>query len=224
MRILTFKPKYGVVIPFMIEDTIDAFKELGHTVKCIPLDRYGDWSPKSKKIFCEEIEDFFPDFIFTIIYNEDMADLFTSKRIPLRPNLFGDKGWVHLLDGEKKVRFFGMIGYDRVCLVYKASKINLNINKITAKTGLNQRIFDVPVSDSFLLTDYRRDLSEFFNLDKEIVCYRDKEDLRDKANYFLNHPEERNRIVSNAKERILKEHTYKERMRYLIEVVCSEFS
>lgn len=132
--------------------------------------------------------------------------------------LFGDEGWERLLDGKVKVE--GEIDYRReVPLLYNASKINLNITKTQLKTTLNQRVFDVSACGGFLLTDYRRDLGEFFNIGEEVIYYKDKDELRGLVEYFLFHEDERMEIAKRARKRVLAEHTFSHRMDKMIEVM-----
>jgi spore maturation protein CgeB len=56
-----------------------------------------------------------------------------------------------------------------------------------------------------------------------MVCYRDKEELRELSIYFLKHPEERREIAMKAKKRVLEEHTYFHRIRKLIRFVRETF-
>lgn len=139
-------------------------------------------------------------------------------------NLYGDDGWKELLKDRvgslDGIRFLGWAD-NRIDLVkiYNASKINLNISKSQARTTLPMRVFDILACGAFLLTDYRDCLPEFFELDKEVVSYRDKRESREQAEYFLNHPKERKEIARCGQERILKEHTFAHRMQILLKVM-----
>jgi spore maturation protein CgeB len=77
-------------------------------------------------------------------------------------------------------------------------------------TAVNQRVFDVPVTGNFLITDYQKDLEELFNND-EVVVYHSTEELKELYSHFSSNEVSRRNIISKARERILKEHTYKER-------------
>jgi spore maturation protein CgeB len=147
---------------------------------------------------------------------EEVADLGLS--------VYGDGGWRGML-GFTKAKVFGPIPYSRdgIAKLFVASKINLNISRVQFKTAINQRPFDVACAGGFILTDYRRDIGELFELGKEMVCYRDKEELRELSIYFLKHPEERREIAMKAKKRILEEHTFKRRIQRMLEVVREVF-
>lgn len=140
-------------------------------------------------------------------------------------DIYGDEGMKELLGEDGN--YCGGIDYkvreDSLPKVYNATKININITRAQSKTSLPMRVFDILACRAFLLTDYRRDLGELFSLGEEVVCYRDLDELRRLAEYYLEHEEERMEIAKRGEERILKEHTYKTRMETLIEIVEEKF-
>jgi spore maturation protein CgeB len=71
----------------------------------------------------------------------------------------------------------------------------------------------------FLLTDYRADLEELFEVGREVVYYQDGRDLCKKIEYYLAHPKERETIARCGQEKVLREHTYKRRIEKLISVI-----
>jgi spore maturation protein CgeB len=77
-------------------------------------------------------------------------------------------------------------------------------------------VFDVPVSGSFLLTDYRRQMEELFDPQQETACFSDPEEIPDMIRYYLKYPEKREKMVRAARERILSEHTYEIRLQKLM--------
>ena len=105
--------------------------------------------------------------------------------------------------------------------LYNTSKIVLNItNWDPARyAALNQRVFDVPATGAFLLTDYSPALEEHYRLGEEIVAYRDTDELRDKARYYLAHDAERSAIARRGYERALTLPTIRDRMAHVIRVV-----
>jgi len=73
------------------------------------------------------------------------------------------------------------------------------------------RNFEVPGSGGFLLTSDADNLTDYFEDGKEIVIFKDTEDLIDKAEYYLLHEEERAAIAQAGYQRTLGEHTYEKR-------------
>ncbi len=134
-------------------------------------------------------------------------------------NIYGDEGWREFLKGGdwNGIRFLGWAN-NRTDLtkIYNVSKINLNISKSQSRSALSMRIFDISCAGGFLVTDFRVTLPEFFILDKEVVCYRSKDEVRELVVYYLDHPQEREEIGRAAQKRILAEHTFRHRMGSLL--------
>jgi spore maturation protein CgeB len=82
--------------------------------------------------------------------------------------------------------------------------------------AVNQRVFDVPACGAFLLTDYQESLDELFEIGKELVVYRHKDEIPEIVRYYLKNPEQRKTIAMKGRQRVLKEHTYKHRLNELI--------
>jgi spore maturation protein CgeB len=80
-------------------------------------------------------------------------------------------------------------------------------------------VFDVPATGAFLLTDYSPELEQHYRLGEEIVAYRDVDELRDKARYYLAHDAERTAIARRGYERALTLPTIRDRMAEVIRVV-----
>lgn len=85
--------------------------------------------------------------------------------------------------------------------------------------ALNQRVFDVPATGAFLLTDYSPELEEHYRIGEEIVCFGNVEELKEKARYYLAHDAEREAIARNGYEKALKLPTITDRMRAVIRQV-----
>lgn len=151
-------------------------------------------------------------------YRKDLIEGVSHLEI----SVYGDEGWIDLLDNG--VNLFGQLNYcDELPKLYNASKINLNITMAQMKTALNQRVFDISACGGFVLNDYRRDISELFRLGEEVVCYRDKKELVELVEFFLINPKERKEIASRARRRVLAEHTYRHRMKELVQVMRTIF-
>lgn len=100
-----------------------------------------------------------------------------------------------------------------LCRIFQKSRINLNISRLQLRSGVNQRIFDVPASGGFLLTDRTRELENYLEPDQEVAVYEDDQEATDKSAYYLSHEGERIEIAERARKRVLQEHTFAHRMR-----------
>jgi len=121
----------------------------------------------------------------------------------------------------RHVRARGVWG-DALIGLYNTSKIVLNITNWDPAlySALNQRVFDVPATGAFLLTDYSPELEEHYRIGSEIVCYRAVEDAKEKTRYYLQHEEERAAIARRGYERALTLPTIRDRMAEVVR--CAE--
>jgi len=74
------------------------------------------------------------------------------------------------------------------------------------------RDFEAPMSGAFYLLEYVDEIEEFFELDREIVCFSSRSELVEKARYYLAHPDEREAIRMAGHERALRDHTWQRRL------------
>lgn len=102
--------------------------------------------------------------------------------------------------------------------VFAKSKIVINRHiNVAGSYANNMRMFDVTGMGALLITDFKPNMKEFFT-DKEVVTYKNSNELIKKTQYFLNHPLEREKIAIAGQRRTLKEHTYTHRMKELAEI------
>ncbi len=88
--------------------------------------------------------------------------------------------------------------------IFNKSKINLNITSKTITSGIPQRVFDILSCGGFCLTNYQKEIDEYFVDGEELVMYRSMEDLENKIQYYLEHEEEREKIARRGQEAIKK--------------------
>lgn len=83
------------------------------------------------------------------------------------------------------------------------------------KEDIKARFFEVTGCGGFLLSYDVENLGRYFNIGKEIVCYKNVDDLIKKIKYFLRENERREKIASSGYSRTKKEHTYSNRFNEL---------
>lgn len=111
------------------------------------------------------------------------------------------------------------IEYKEINNIYNSSKININISSMHMPTAQNSRIFDVPATGGFLITDYREGLEELFELEKEVITYSSEEEMIEKCKFYLNNDSNRKFVVKNANKRILEQHTFEHRLKKILDIV-----
>ncbi len=158
------------------------------------------------------------------------------------PDIYGGKteeklhdiGFVGTLNPEynpERVNLFGkleqhfQVYYER-CFLEKMAKV-FSQSKIvfhkSASDGLAMRIFEVLASGSMLLADEAEGsgLTDLFEDRKQIVIYRNEEELMELAEYYLKHDEEREGISAEGMKKVLNEHTYRHRAESMIKTLSS---
>ena len=138
--------------------------------------------------------------------------------LPFGIETFGDpEGWREV--AGPSLRTHGNIDYrSGIADCYRSIIVNINSTSCQMPTGLNQRVFDVPVSGAFILNDNQDDLHDLFDK-KEYVAYVSIEDCREKVVYYREHEGARSAVTAAARKRILAEHTYAHRLRALIQSI-----
>lgn len=74
------------------------------------------------------------------------------------------------------------------------------------------RIFEILGCGGFLLTGAADCLSEYYEPGKELVVFKNREEMLSLSEYYLSQPQERARIASAGYMRTLAEHTYEQRL------------
>ncbi len=141
-----------------------------------------------------------------------------SQILQYSPLIVGDDGWKSIFRSQsKQFRLLPPITYfDDLPLFYPMSDINFNCTSKQMKGAVNQRIFDVPACNAFVITDWREQMDALFEPKKEIVYYTEPEEAPELVSYYLAHPEERQRVVTAARRRVLAEHTWGHRLQVLL--------
>ncbi len=103
--------------------------------------------------------------------------------------------------------------YDQMPLIFKQSRINLNISLRSIKSGIPLRAFDIMGSGGFLLSNFQADFLDDFVPGEDFIYYESKEDLLWKIDYYLQHEEERAAIAKNGHDKVAAAHTFRHRVR-----------
>jgi len=100
------------------------------------------------------------------------------------------------------------------------SKTTLNHHVDIAESyANNMRLFEATGVGTLLVTDWKENLHEMFELNKEVVVYRNPKECAELIQYYLDHDQERQEIARAGQERTLRNHTYYQRMQDLAEIV-----
>ena len=138
------------------------------------------------------------------------------------PCIHGDKDWKKLLGNGHRLGH-SLNYYRELPVFYNACKVNFNATSLQMGQAVNQRVFDVPACGGFLLTDHQGAIEELFDLGKEVVTYKDKDEIPELVRFYLNNPEARKAITMMGRQRVLKEHTYKHRLNTIIQAMKDRY-
>ncbi|SHO48758.1 CgeB family protein [Anaerocolumna xylanovorans] len=120
---------------------------------------------------------------------------------------------------KKAVNKGGVDYYKEMPLVFRHSKINLNMTLRSIKTGIPLRCWDIMAAGGFLLTNYQADMLKHFEPGVDFDYFINEEDMLQKIEYYLNHEEERRKIARNGYEKVKKYHGYKMRLQEIFRIV-----
>ncbi len=76
---------------------------------------------------------------------------------------------------------------------------------------IKTRNFEIPGCKGFLVTGNADNLGDYYENDKEIIIYKNVNDLIERIGYYLKHDKERELIAQAGYERTLRNHTYEKR-------------
>lgn len=127
--------------------------------------------------------------------------------------------WGHGIVPQTKEYHDEVWGIDMYNILYN-SKITLNRHIDTAEDHANNmRLYEATGVGTMLITDYKKDLDKLFVPGKEVETYKSKEELAEKIKYYLSHDREREKIAEAGQKRTLRDHTYKKRMKELVQIL-----
>jgi spore maturation protein CgeB len=100
------------------------------------------------------------------------------------------------------------------------SRVTLNIHADSSPThASNMRLFETTGVGSCLLTDWKSNLTELFEPDKEIIVYRSAGECIDKACWLLDHPQDCRQVAAAGQKRTLRDHTFAARAPQFDEII-----
>jgi spore maturation protein CgeB len=100
------------------------------------------------------------------------------------------------------------------------SQMTFNLHaEIARSCAGNARLFEATGVGSCLITDWKENLSELFEAEKEVVTYRSKEECADKIKWLLENPLEIQKIAKAGQLRTLKDHNMENRVKMFNELI-----
>lgn len=129
--------------------------------------------------------------------------------------VWGDEGWRST--EQFGVKYMGSAGHTfEINKIYSASSINVDINRLYQMDIVTMRIFDIMACGGFVLAEYSKELSNIFEIGKEVETYSTLDELVSKATYYLDHESEALKIAKRGRGAVLKNHTISGRVKHML--------
>lgn len=109
---------------------------------------------------------------------------------------------------------------EEMCKLYSQFTLSLNISSLRDTYILKNpipkihlRAFEIPMSGGLQFTSYNQEIASYFEENKEIVLYHNKEEMIDKAKFYLDpqHESEVRAMKLAARKRAERDHTWSKR-------------
>ena len=146
------------------------------------------------------------------VYRQIVQDALTLD-YPL--TIYG-RHWEAFEEAQKCVREPYMPN-DQVGQAYRDAKIVLNDHWDDMKeTGIvSNRLFDALAAEAFIISDEMPEIAEIF--EGTVVTYKDCKDLKEKVDYYMEHPKEAEKLAERGHQLVLEKHTFAKRMDKLVQ-------
>lgn len=115
----------------------------------------------------------------------------------------------------------GVSTHKEMPIVFNKSKINLNITIRSIQTGLSQRVWDVLGCGGFLLSNYQMEIPEYLEIGKDLDCFENEVELKEKVAHYLRCEEERMEIAKHGYETVKNKHTCRNRVAEILKIVLT---
>jgi hypothetical protein len=128
---------------------------------------------------------------------------------------------VTLIRGTYPKELFGIYRGANVCPNlhgdFQKGVVSTQPSRIADRPGqmLNERFWNVLGCGGVMVTDFVPQMLKWFTED-ELIIGKTKEEFQELVKYYAAHPEEGREKLAQAREKVIKEHTYKERVKVIL--------
>ena len=192
--------KHTSHLPHAVDPSV--FRPLPDVRKDIDFCFVGSWSPKRQK----HVE--------------------AAFEVSRNGAVYGPKWWRKMV---REVRLWRLvkgryIGGEALVRLYNRSKIVINVTEWGAgagasRSGMTMRLFEVPATGSFLLTDFSVDMGLSVTPGAHVETFSDLDDFQRKLRFYLDNPHARERIAAQGMARVREHCTYDA----MVERLCAAY-
>lgn len=159
--------------------------------------------------------------------------VFYPKRLSILEHLIKDfpkmniqiyNKYIGLFDIKKRIKYF-LKGHRKYFInksvtpkeankLYSRTKIAINIHHEQSKYGCNMRFFEILGTKTFQLVDSNKFIDDVF-FDK-VISYKNYEDLKNKIKKYIDNEDLRAAIAENGYQEVINNHTFIQRVKYIL--------
>lgn len=147
-----------------------------------------------------------PDVVFIGHYEDDGRDEYIRQVIEagIKIGINNVGAWKTFeIDNPNVIRLGGDTSeYNEII---NKTKIALNFLSRINRDTYTRRIYEIPATQTMLLSEYSEDIASIYEENKEIVFFKSPKDLVEKIKYYLSHDDERNLIAKSGYERLMRD-------------------
>ena len=108
---------------------------------------------------------------------------------------------------------------NKMLKILSNTKILVNSHIEDTKYAGNMRLFEGTGSGCMILTDKKYGLNKLFSTNKEIITYKNTQDMIYKIKYFLENDKKLRQVANNGFRRTVSDHNYKKRILILNKII-----
>ena len=196
-------PNLDYIVNFDTEEALEGYAQYGAKAFYVPSGANTDLFHKNK------IEGFKYDVSFVGAKKYDRAEVVDKlSEYGIEVTSYGS-GWDN-----------GMVTYEEMNQIFNNSKINLNFTKtMEGKLHFKARTIEIPMSGGFMLTEYIPGIEDYYEIDKEVVCFYTIEECAKKIKYYLENEEERKIIAEKGWKRTLENYTWPQKFKQVFSII-----
>ncbi|MBK8551339.1 MAG: glycosyltransferase [Ignavibacteria bacterium] len=139
----------------------------------------------------------------------------------LKMKIFGDRQWTDMFPyyPDLKNHYINeTLSVKDVNIACSCAKIYPVVVNSGVINGVSTRVFDGIASEIFVLAEYKKDIDNLFP-EGEVVCFKSKSELREKAVYYLNNENERKDHITRAAKIVSEKYTAVKLIKNILEQI-----
>lgn len=116
----------------------------------------------------------------------------------------------------------GKLSTEEMLAAFNSSKISLNFVKVIGgsdRAQLKARLFEIIMAGGFVLSEHSDELTDYFDIGREIDTFRSPHELLDKVRFYLENSDLRDEMAARAKDKVEKRYSFESNwLRYLADI------